>query len=172
MYVTGSVGGARAGLQTLRASAATAHLESCVARYLYPQARVRAGLLLGRNRAATACMDLSDGLADGVRQIAEASKVGMTIERAAVPVDPAARTWFESRHVDPVTEALGGGDDYELLFTASPELRGRLRAVGAARWCRHHSHRHLHEGFDGDLAGASTVRKPATPLPAGFGHFR
>ena len=45
-------------------------------RYLRPEPRVRAGLLLGRNRAATSCMDLSDGLADGLRQIAAASGVG------------------------------------------------------------------------------------------------
>ena len=74
-------------------------------------------------------MDLSDGLADGVRQIAEASGVGAAIDAAAIPIDAAARTWFESRQVDPVIAALGGGDDYELLFTASPKLRGRLRAV-------------------------------------------
>src|SRR5258707_15166656 len=90
---------------------------------------MKAGVLLGRNRAATACMDLSDGLADGIRQIAEASRIGVTIDPAAIPVDPAARTWFESHHVDPVTEALSGGDDYELVFTASPKLRGRLRAL-------------------------------------------
>ncbi len=59
--------------------------------------RVRAGVLLGRNRAATACMDLSDGLADGVRQIAEASGVGATIDAAAIPIDPARAHWFESR---------------------------------------------------------------------------
>src|SRR5215510_11229562 len=61
VYVTGNVGAARAGLQVLRASAAPPQFQQCVARYLYPEARVKAGVLLGRNRAATACMDLSDG---------------------------------------------------------------------------------------------------------------
>jgi thiamine-monophosphate kinase len=172
VYVTGSVGGARAGLQALRASAAAAHIESCVARYLYPQARVKAGVLLGRNRAATACMDLSDGLADGIRQIAEASHIGMTIDRAAIPVDPEARTWFESQHVDPVTEALGGGDDYELVFTASPKLGGRLRAVarhGGVAITRIGS---CTKGSTVELTGNVDGQKTSDPLPKGFGHFR
>ena len=106
-------------------------------RYLYPEPRVRAGLLLGRNRAATACMDLSDGLADGVRQIAEASGVGMTIDARRMPVDPAARAMVR---IAPASirswRALAGGDDYELLFTASPKLRGRLRDGRAPRRSR------------------------------------
>jgi thiamine-monophosphate kinase len=173
IYLTGCVGGALAGLQVLRdATQPASQFDSCVTRYLYPQARVKAGVLLGRNRAATACMDLSDGLADGIRQIAEASGVGATIDRAAIPVDPEARTWFESRRVDPVMTALGGGDDYELVFTASPKSGGRLRAVA----------RHGGVGITriGSCTKGSTVEltdnvngeKTSTPLPRGFGHFR
>jgi thiamine-monophosphate kinase len=165
VYVTGTVGGARAGLQALRLSAALAQFEPCLERYLRPQPRVKAGVLLGRNRAATSCMDLSDGLADGIRQIAEASAVGMTIERSAIPVQSEARTWFESRNTDPVLEALAGGDDYELVFTASPRLRGRLRAVAR------------HGGVAitriGSCTKGSRVELTAgEPLPKGFGHFR
>jgi thiamine-monophosphate kinase len=73
------------------------------------------GLLLGRNRAATACIDLSDGLADGLRQIAAASRVGITVDEASIPM------------ADGVPEFHS--DDYELLFTVRPSSRGRLRAV-------------------------------------------
>ena len=165
VYVTGTVGGARAGLQALQSSAALPRFEPCVERYLRPQPRVKTGVLLGRNRAATSCMDLSDGLADGIRQLAEASAVGMTIERSAIPVQPEARTWFESRNADPVLEALAGGDDYELLFTISPKLRGRLRAVarhGGVAITRIGS---CTEGSSVELTGGE-------PLPKGFGHFR
>jgi thiamine-monophosphate kinase len=145
---------------------------TAIDRYLYPEPRVRTGVLLGRNRAATACMDLSDGLADAVRQIAEASGVGATIDPAAVPIEPAARTWFESRGADPLTEALGGGDDYELVFTVSPKLRGRLRAVA-----RHGGVPLTRIGsctpepgvrLRGEIAGLAVNR----PLPRGFSHFR
>jgi thiamine-monophosphate kinase len=98
-------------------------------RYLRPQPRVQAGLLLSRNRAATSCMDLSDGLADGVRQIAEASGAGIAIDAAAIPLSDSVRAWHLRHGGNPVDTALSGGDDYELLFTVRPSHRGRLRAV-------------------------------------------
>ncbi len=87
------------------------------------------GLMLGRNRAASACMDLSDGLADGVRQIAEASGVGIIVDADALPIDPEARAWFDARGGDALTKAMTGGDDYELVFTCPPRWNGRLRAA-------------------------------------------
>ena len=74
-------------------------------------------------------MDLSDGLADGLRQIAEASAVGMTIDAAALPVDPAARDLFAARRLDVIIEALTGGDDYELLIAVRPRTQRRLAAA-------------------------------------------
>ena len=99
-----------------------------IERYLRPTPRVRAGMLLGRNRAATACMDLSDGLADGLRQIAEASNAGITVDADTIPFADGVLDFHRSRGDDPIAAALSGGDDYELLFTARPSQRGRLRA--------------------------------------------
>ncbi|HEX5474336.1 MAG TPA: thiamine-phosphate kinase, partial [Vicinamibacterales bacterium] len=80
IYVSGAVGAGSAGLRWLQrhggGDPADAGERACVSRYRRPEPRARLGALLGRNRAATACMDLSDGLADGVRQIAGASGVG------------------------------------------------------------------------------------------------
>jgi thiamine-monophosphate kinase len=177
IYVTGTVGGARAGLQYLQSTVRSINDSdgfdrTVVDRYLYPEARVRAGMLLGRNRAATACMDLSDGLADAVRQVAAASGVGATIDPGAIPIDAAARAWFASRGADALTEALCGGDDYELLFTASPRLRGRLRAVarhGGVRLTRIGS---CTPGSQVRLRGDVDGRAVELPLPTGFSHFR
>jgi thiamine-monophosphate kinase len=164
IYVTGSLGGAAAGLALLKGPASGTGVEpkstaaACIERYLYPQPRTRAGLLLGRNRAATACMDLSDGLGDGVRQIAEASGVGATVEEKAVPIDPGAS----------LSDAISGGDDYELVFTVRPRLRGRLAAVRRA-------------GLPITRIGVCTASRDVLlqrmsgaiePLPAGFSHFR
>ena len=102
---------------------------SCIDRYLYPEPRVRLGLLLSRNRAASASIDLSDGLADGVHRIADASGVGAVIDADALPIDPGVRAWFEERGLDPVAEALTAGDDYELLVTVRPQTRRRLAAA-------------------------------------------
>ena len=129
LFVTGALGAATAGLQMLEADSRADPTGPCVRRFLYPEPRVQTGKLLGRNRAASACVDLSDGLADGVHRIAERSGVGAVIDSAAVPVDPAARAWLESLTPDVAMAALTGGDDYELLFTVRPRTRGRLKAV-------------------------------------------
>jgi thiamine-monophosphate kinase len=126
VYVTGVLGDAAAGLLRLQDDNAAS---DGVERYLRPDPRVRAGVLLGRNRAATSCIDLSDGLADGVRQIAQASSVGITLDAAAIPIGERAKEWLSRHSRDPLDVALRGGDDFELVFTARPRQAGRLRAV-------------------------------------------
>ncbi len=132
IYVTGSVGSAAAGLEWLGAGSPAGpapSMESCAARYLSPEPRVRAGLLVGRTRAASACMDLSDGLSDALQQVTMASGVGATIDASALPIETAARVWFEARGRDPIDAAMAGGDDYELLFTVPAARRRRFLAA-------------------------------------------
>ena len=169
VYLTGSIGAAAAGLRMLR-DGAIPLAESCVERYLRPAARLRAGLLLGRNRAASACVDLSDGLADGAARIAEASGVGMTIDASALPIDADARLLFDGLGVDAVSAAVGGGDDYELLFTVPPRMRGRLRSV--IDRCAVPLTRIGVCTADGALLVRGAPDGLLTPLPAGFTHFR
>jgi thiamine-monophosphate kinase len=135
VYVTGTLGDAATGLQRLRAVQGSMDIREVseeqehARRYLRPEPRVRAGLLLGRNRAATSCMDLSDGLADGVRQIAQASSVGITLDAAAIPIAQGSRDWLSRHGRNPLDFALQGGDDFELIFTSRAKQAGRLRAV-------------------------------------------
>ena len=125
-------------------------------------------MALGRNRAARACIDLSDGLADAVRQLAAASGVGARVEADALPIDPQARAWFDAAGTDPIVAALAGGEDYELAFTAPPAFRGRLRHV-----------RRAIRGLPITAVGVMTKEREARlhrngadePLPAGFEHF-
>jgi thiamine-monophosphate kinase len=179
VFVSGSIGAGRAGLWMFAGEggpAAESRWDAVSAddaatprgRYLRPEPRVRLGVLLGRNQAASACMDLSDGLADGIRGLARASGTGMTIEADALPVQPEARAFFENRGRDAVLEAVAGGDDYELLFTVPARRQGRLR--GVARLAR---------GLTFTRIGVVT-RDPAIvlrrrgrdePLPASFAHF-
>jgi thiamine-monophosphate kinase len=166
VYVTGSLGNGLAGLRALQAQ--TAADGPHVSHYLRPAPRVRAGLMLSRNRAASACMDLSDGLADAARQIAAASSVRMVIDAAALPIGPEARGWFETHGQNPALAAAAGGDDYELLFTVRPSQRGRFR--GALRLMRD-----LPITRIGSVAKGTGVvlRGPdgERPMPAGFEHF-
>jgi thiamine-monophosphate kinase len=181
LYVSGAIGAAAAGLDMLRAGfvspAAAGNddgaleeetVAGCVDRYLRPVPRVRLGMLIGRNRAATACMDLSDGLADAVRQVADASGVGARIDATALPIDPEARAWFARRGVDAVAAALSAGDDYELLVAVRPRLRRRLEAA------------RRHGGAPLTRIGVCTAARDLVltgsaagdRLPAGYAHFR
>ena len=172
VYVTGSIGDALVGLQSLRRRAdpgADPQVGPCEQRYLYPEPRVRTGMLLGRNRAATACMDLSDGLADAIRQVAAASNVGITIDADALPIADEVRRWHIDHDADPAAMALQGGDDYELLFTARPSHAGRLRDVKA-----HAGSLPITRIGEVTSGRRLTVRTPAgdAALPEGFEHFR
>ena len=174
LYVTGSIGSAAAGLAMLREAGLDSCSDgnSCAARYLYPDPRLRMGLLVARNRAASAGMDLSDGLADGVRQLAEASGVGALVNADAIPIEPAARDWFSSHATDPIEAALTGGDDYELLLAVRPRQRRRLTAA------RRHGDAPLTlvgvctEGSDVVLRHGDGGQAVDRPLPQGYRHFR
>jgi thiamine-monophosphate kinase len=143
-------------------------VESCIEKYLRPEPRIRLGLLLSRNRAASACMDLSDGLADAVRQVAAASGVGAELDAEAIPVDAGARAWFAGRGGDAVMDAISGGDDYELLAAVRPRTRSRLASTAQ------------NGGTPLTRIGVFTentalvVRRAtgSVALPAGYGHFR
>jgi thiamine-monophosphate kinase len=87
------------------------------------------GLAIGRARAARAAMDLSDGLADAVRQIAAASDCGVVLDASALPIEPGAVRWWQRHGRDAVMSAVAGGEDYELLLAVPPSWRGRLRAA-------------------------------------------
>ena len=169
VYVSGTIGSAAAGLRLLRAdSRLTTGDSRLVTAYLRPEPRIRLGVWLGRNRAATACIDLSDGLADGVHRIAQASDVGITIEANALPIEDTARHVLEGRGGNAVEGALSGGDDYELLFTVG---RRKRRSVAAAS---------RHAGMPLTRVGVCTADRAVllqqegvpTPLPpTGYTHF-
>ena len=169
LYLTGSIGSARAGLEILRDDRANENRsdwsKTAVERYLYPQPRVRAGMLLGRNRVASACVDLSDGLADAAHRIAESSGVGIEVDEATVPIEADVRRWFAERSEDPVLSAATGGDDYELLVAVRPRGRRQLTAV-----IRQAGVPFTRVGVC--TASPDQVTIGGRPMPPGYGHFR
>lgn len=116
--VTGTLGGARAGYLLLSEGAtdvgdpAAAH---CIERQLRPRARVDAGMVIAP--AASAMIDLSDGLARDLQRVVVASDAGCEIDADALPVDRC----IAAAGLDPVRTAVVGGEDFELLFTCAPE---------------------------------------------------
>ena len=133
LYVSGEVGGAAAGLSWMREGMPDqppgVAMEDCRHRYLSPEPRVQLGMQLGRNRAARACIDLSDGLADGIRQLSRAGAIGARVDATLIPIAPGARHWSETHDADPILAAMTGGEDYELLFAAPPGMRRRVAAA-------------------------------------------
>jgi thiamine-monophosphate kinase len=171
LYVTGSVGGAAAGLAHLQAGGSVRRdgdTTTCVARYERPEARVRCGVQVAQNRAASACVDLSDGLGDAARQLASASRTGVILEADAVPIHPGARAWASAAGADPVTFGVAGGEDYELLFSVGP--RQRRAFLAAVAHC--HGLTVSRIGYLSAEPGQWLVRAgQREPLDTGFTHF-
>ena len=142
LYVTGALGGSAAAFQRLQQIADETKPSNAVARspqsakvrkrksgdksrhveigaiselcpHLFPQPRLAQGQWLVRHRAATAAIDLSDGLSTDLNHLCEESAVAAEVVRALLPIHPGAT----------IDQALHGGEDYELLFTASESIR-------------------------------------------------
>jgi len=130
LYVTGSLGGAAAGLARLTELAAAASIKKqrtghsfglkipprllpALEPHLYPQPRLSQGLWLAAPGRATAALDLSDGLSTDLNRLCAESRVAAEIDAAALPIAAGAT----------LAQALNGGEDYELLFAARPDAR-------------------------------------------------
>jgi thiamine-monophosphate kinase len=110
IYVSGALGASALGLETRRGRAWTMHRR--------PQPRLALGRFLRERLHATAAMDLSDGLSLDLHRLAAAS--GLAAAISMPPVFPGAT----------LHHALHGGEDYELLFTASPGVRVPAESQG------------------------------------------
>lgn len=151
LFVTGRLGAAAVGLAALTAGVdiTSDALASCVAAHRRPSPRLRTGIVVANNRSASACMDLSDGLADAIQQVCEASGCGADVDTSTVPVHEAAT----------LDQALTGGEDYELLF-AVPRRRTRL------------FHAAIKQAGEVPVTEIGSCTKGAIPdLGQGFRHF-
>ena len=125
LWVSGTIGDAAIGLLAAGGHLASPALET---RYRLPRPRTTLGPLLVGIADATA--DVSDGLLADAGHIAEASNLGLAIERDRVPLSREARRLLRT---EPSLWAnvLGGGDDYELVMAVPPRRRTAL--IDAAR---------------------------------------
>lgn len=143
IYVSGELGGSALGLETGKGIARRRHLR--------PEPRLALGRYLSARLDATAAMDLSDGLSLDLHRMCKAS--GLSAEIEAPPIFRGAT----------LTQALHGGEDYELLFTV-PARRSvpdrfeglRLTRIGTMR-----------KGRAGEIRMNGVVLEPR-----GYDHFR
>lgn len=133
LCVTGDLGAAYLGLQLLEREKdlylsqpdIKPDLENqayLLERQLKPEARRDVIELFAKSELQpTSMIDISDGLASEVFHICKQSGVGAFIEEAKVPLRQETELMALQFNLDPITCALNGGEDYELLFTISPE---------------------------------------------------
>lgn len=122
LYVTGALGGAAGGLACLENLAKAGRsnppripkkLAARLAPHLYPQPRIAQGLWLQRRGVASAAIDLSDGISSDLAHICDESGVAAEVDASALPIHTGAT----------LAQALHGGEDYELLFTAAATVK-------------------------------------------------
>jgi thiamine-monophosphate kinase len=107
IFVTGTLGASTAGLQLLLKD--EVEKNNSITAHLMPQPRVEFGIAAGASSMVHSMMDVSDGLAQDLSHLCAESNVSAVLHAEAIPVAPNAN--FE--------QALSGGEDYELLFTAN-----------------------------------------------------
>jgi thiamine-monophosphate kinase len=115
LFATGPLGSSAAGLELLRAGQAS-EAPDLVLSHRRPRARLDEGTA-ARGAGATAMIDVSDGLAADLRHLADASGVGVVLDRVPVAIGVSRVS------DDPEALALGGGEDYELVFAAPDPAR-------------------------------------------------
>ena len=192
IFVTGSLGGAAAGLKLIELGARVRSpsvsegngsrqaadgrrqedsdddsMQALLLRQLSPQPRVGWGIVLGEDHLATSMIDISDGLSSDLHHLCAESNVGATIDAALLPLDENVVQLCGRRALDPLELALHGGEDFELLFTVAPENVARLpQFVDGVPIS--------HIGEIGDAAGSVRVSEQDRVwdlAPEGFQHF-
>ena len=127
--VTGHTGSAAAGLMMLKNKPKLKEADAKYLRnaFLHPIPRITEGRLLIKNGITTA-IDTSDGLLADLRHICEESKVSAVVDADRLPIHDAVRANFPDQSV---AMALGGGEDYELLFTGQAEVVNKVKKQAA-----------------------------------------
>jgi thiamine-monophosphate kinase len=181
IYVAGFLGGAAAELAQLAANprqyrnviAATAEPGMPNPHpHLFPEPRLAIGAWLQKNRRASSAIDISDGLSTDLDHLCEESGLAATLDASAIPIHPIAQCSAGSEHNKALQFAFHGGEDYELLFTASPKMHAPRRIAGVPITCigemRVHKFRTPRVQFVEVVDGREQTR----PLPpGGWEHF-
>ena len=143
--VTGSLGDSAAGLKViLGKKERDSDAEYLIEKHYLPMPRVKEGLGLASVEGVHAMMDISDGIGSDIRHILKASSKGAEIDVTRLPLSEELLRVCNRERWDPVELAACGGEDYELLFTITPEAEagldvdhhiiGRITSGDTLRW--------------------------------------
>lgn len=141
LCVTGDLGAAFLGLQILErekqiylsSPGVQPDLEEqqyIIGRFLKPEARKEIIEIFEKaNLVPTAMIDVSDGISSDLMHICKQSGVGAIVEETGIPIHNDSKMMALKFQLDPLTCALNGGEDYELLFTIDPKDLDKLRVL-------------------------------------------
>lgn len=130
IYVTGPLGDSAAGLQAiLKNLERTEDVATLIHRHKRPQPRIRAASDLIATDLVGAMMDISDGIASDLRHILKASGVGAIVELDRLPLTEEFMRVCKEQNWSAYELATGGGEDFELLFTAPAGLEKRTDII-------------------------------------------
>lgn len=163
LFVSGGLGSATAGLRQLlagtRLDTATTGMDlDAIRTLLAPTPRVELGRALVLTGAATAAIDLSDGLSSDLRHVCRASSVGAIVEASLLPTQHS------------LEDALHGGEQYELLFACPPVLVDRIALVSHQLKLDLTRIGRFEGAAEDVLLQVGDERRPLEPR--GFEHFR
>jgi len=165
IYVTGTLGGSAAALEGLRKQRvprlrppqrASLGMTPSTSRHFFPEPRIAVGEFLAKRKLARSMIDCSDGLSTDLAHICEESGVAAILNRELIPIAPGAT----------LEQVLHGGEDYELIFTASPKAKVPVEIEGVSvteiGWITHERGIRIRD-----------LRSKAQRLqPGGWQHFR
>jgi len=131
VLVSGHLGSAALGLAVLMDEDVPSNrYRTLVRAFLRPEPRLELGLSVLETPGVHCAMDVSDGFLADLGHLVRASGVGARVEVDRLPLCKEALRFQAAGGPDPVTAALNGGEDYELLVCDDPEALGRLQALG------------------------------------------
>jgi thiamine-monophosphate kinase len=128
LYVTGTLGDALAGFELI--DAGFDEVGALADAFNRPQARLAEGQKLAP--FVHAMMDISDGLLIDAERMATASRIGIEIDLASIPLSPAYVS-YRTDSLESRMQAASWGDDYELLFCAPADARIAVEATAVGR---------------------------------------
>lgn len=175
--LTGDIGAAYAGLQILNREKAVflknpemqpeldLH-DYVVGRQLKPEAQKEIWEHLQKvELLPTAMIDVSDGLASELFHVAKNSKVGISVYADKIMLDPQTVSVAEDFDLHPMTMAMNGGEDYELLFTVPLDQFQKVEEIDDVRVIGH---------VVGENEGVNLITQSGTSIPLqaqGWNHF-
>lgn len=108
--------------------------EYILERQLKPEARRDIiSILREKGIRPTAMMDISDGLSSELLHICKASDVGCRVYEDKIPIDYQTALMADELHMSPITAAMNGGEDYELLFTVPLTDHRKVEFINGVR---------------------------------------